>query len=316
MKKSKGQFAIGIDLGATKVSLGLVDHRGEIIFKIKKEILAIKKIKPALKAQNQLVNLMVDLICQINYIFPDCFKKSKFRGVGLASAGPLNVSEGCLINPANFAGWKKVPLVKMLKKKLSERGFRCPVAFQNDAMAAAFAEGWLGGAQGCESYAVVTVGTGIGAGVVFKGQALQSAGMGSEFGHLLVAVPHIHSKKDVRKFSVEGLASGTGLLRQARERGSKADRLENLEKKYFPLYKEMSANLAALCFNLSVGLNVDKILFSGGLMAKQNYFFKKTKSLYSSWIKEWNPSFAASIAVASAGQDAGLLGAASLVLKD
>jgi glucokinase len=309
-------YTVGLDLGGTKLAAALVDSRGKIISFKKQSILNLKSTTPH-KAQNGIVNLMVQMIAELKSENLSLFKKLK--GVGLASAGPLNVEKGILINPANFSGWKTVPIQEMLSAALKKNHLPHQVYFQNDAIAAALAEGWIGGAKGLKNFAVVTVGTGIGSGVIFNKRPLQFNGMGSEFGHIIVENSKIESASKLHFFTVEGIASGTAILRRAIHLGFKGFSIEELvsemnsgKTQYHALFDDAADALAGLCYNLSIGLNLEAILFSGGLIKIRNLYFDRMKKRYAELIKEMNPAFQCPVQIAKCLNKAGVIGAAHL----
>lgn len=313
MAKATKTFTVGLDLGGTKLAAALIDSQGQILSFQKESILSLKTDPK--KGPQKIVHVMGEMVSSFRERFPECFDKKVFRGTGLASAGPLNVEKGILINPVNFPGWKIVPIQELLQKELKRRRIQGPVFFQNDAIAAARAESWIGGAQGLSSFAVVTIGTGIGTGVIFNGQPVQTHGMGSEFGHVIALNDRIQTAKDLPLYTVEGIASGTGLLRRARtEMGFTGESVEELVEhaKYHPLFIDAGHTLAALCYNLSIGFHLEKILFSGGLIKVRHLYFEALKSRYQMLINQFNPAFRCPLVVAKAMNQAGVLGAASL----
>jgi glucokinase len=319
---TKKTFTVGLDLGGTKLAAALIDHKGQILSFQKESILELKS--DVKNGPDKIVHLMGEMVASFQERFPEAFKKGVFKGVGLASAGPLNVEKGSLIFPVNFPGWKVVPIRDLLARELKKRRISGPLVFQNDAIAAARAEGWIGWAQGLQSYAVVTIGTGIGSGVIFRGLPVQTNGMGSEFGHLIAQNNRIHDPKDLKKFTVEGIASGTGLLRRAREEMNfKGDSIEDLvtaldggETRYQVLFNDAADTLAALCYNLSIGFHVEKILFSGGLIKVRRLYFDRLKKRYNGLVTEFNPGFKCPLAVAKCLNQAGVVGAGALPYLD
>jgi len=314
------KYSVGLDLGGTKLAAALVDQKGNILSFRKESILDLKKDSSASRGQKKIVSLMVEMIQGFQDRFPKCFQKKNFVGVGLACAGPLNVEQGSLVYPVNFPGWKIVPIQKMLKTELSRRKIKTEVAFQNDAVAAAYAEGWIGGARNLETYAVITVGTGIGTGVIFRARPVQTHGMGSEFGHLIAQNKEImdpHSQ--LHEYTIEGIASGTGILRKAKLMGFRGDTIEELvqemeegQREYFVLFDEAADALAALCYNLSIGFHIEKFLFSGGLVKIRQYYFERMKKRYQLLVDRMNPEFRCPVQVAKCLNQAGVLGAARL----
>ena len=279
MKKTT--YTIGFDLGGTKLAAALLNNKGEMVDFIKVPV-DMKREGSAQKTQERVIGLMADIALDFKKRFPKETSGTHFLGIGLASAGPLNAEDGVLMHPVNYPGWKIVPIRALVEKEVIRRGFKTKVYFQHDATAAALAEGWVGGAQAMDSFAVVSIGTGIGSGVIFNGFPAQSRGMGSELGHLIVDFKKLQENPSLHHHcTVEGYASGTGLLRRAKELGFTGNSVEELieakDAKYQPLFKDMAWALAVLCYDLSIGFNLEKIFLSGGLI--------KIKSLYMSDLK-------------------------------
>lgn len=318
MKKSiKKSFTIGLDLGGTKLAAGLFNEKGELLDYVKVPV-EMKRDPSPLHTQKRVIALMVDICLDFQRRFPNCFKKSLFRGVGLASAGPMNVETGTLIFPVNFPGWKKVPIQKLLSGELKKRKFPSQVFFQNDAVSAALAEGWVGTASKDQTWAVITVGTGIGTGVILNRRPVQSQGMGSEFGHSLIDLPHWKEGKARGHLSVEGIASGTGLLRRAQEQGFTGDSVEQLilewdnDEKLKILLDDMALSLAILAYNLSIGFHPQRLLISGGLIKIKEHFLPLMKKKYSELVRDFNPYFECPIQIAKTSNKAGVIGAGYL----
>jgi glucokinase len=312
----KFSYTIGFDLGGTKLASALVRSDGLIIDFIKVPV-EMRKEKSPTVTQKRVVNMMADIAMDFKNRFPQFLKSPYFKGIGLASAGPLNVETGTLIYPTNYPGWKIVPIQKMTEKEIQARGFNAKVAFQNDAMAAAYAEGWTGKAKHLKSYALVTVGTGIGSGVIVNGQPCQTNGAGSEFGHIIVDYKgFLKDSENSHDYSVEGVASGTGLINRARKLGFKGNSVEELieenNPKYDFLFDEMAGALASLCFNLSVGFHLEGIFLSGGLIKIKDLYFKSTIQSYKKLVRQFNPLFECSIEIAKTKNQAGVVGAAYL----
>lgn len=323
MKKAtkKTQFTIGLDLGGTKLASALLDQNGTIIDYIKIPV-EMKKDKSPKKTQERVIALMNDICQDFKNRFPTECSPKHFKGIGLASAGPLNVEKGELINPVNYPGWKIVPIKKLLQDQIIKNKFKSTVYFQNDAVAAALAEGWIGGAKNLENFAVVTVGTGIGTGVIFNSRPCQFAGMGSEFGHLLVDIGNLSNQSNLKTrhyHTVEGIASGTALQRRANEIGANIKSVEELvvlykndPKKYQFLFDDMSFALASLFYNLSIGLNLESIFISGGLIKIKELYLKNSIKIYNELISDFNKSYKCKVEVAKTMNNAGVIGAGYL----
>lgn len=314
MKKTT--YTIGLDLGGTKLAAALLNNKGEMLDFIKVPV-DMKREASAVKTQERVISLMTDITMDFKNRFPKETTGPQFKGVGLASAGPLNAEEGKLTYPVNYPGWKIVPIRDLLQKDIQRRGFKTKVFFQHDATAAALAEGWVGGAKNMASYAVVSIGTGVGSGVIFKGLPVQSRGRGSEYGHTIIDYKKLQENpSSLHQCTVEGVASGTGLLRRAKEMGFTGHSVEELvnskDEKYKVLYKDMSWALACLCYNLSIGYNLERIFLSGGLIKIRNLYLADLKMHYKSMIQQMNPAFECKIEIAKTKNAAGVLGAGYL----
>jgi glucokinase len=324
-------FTIGIDLGGTKVAAALVDQNGRPLSEVRKPT-----VPPALHGldprQITLPPAPQDVRAHIRYVINSMADAAieaadgsrvlakNILGIGLASAGPMDLLKGTLENPSNFIGWKKVPLVALLEAELTKRGFNAKVSFQNDAMAAALGEGWIGRAHGCATYVMITLGTGIGTGVIFNGQPAQSHGMGSEWGHLLANCAGLTAHPETfYERSVEGLASGTGLIRRAKARGFEGDSAADLaaaarkgDRLALEIFAGASEGLATLFYSLSLGFHPEKFIVTGGLLPIRDLFLPQAIELYRIVMKKKNPLFLAPVQISKLGNRAGVIGAARL----
>ncbi len=318
------KLSIGIDLGGTKIATGLVDNKGRLLLEdrrpSKSENYAALKPKEQIK---YLIDAMTDAVFSSVESRPGRSIEAKcreIRGVGLAAAGPLNVEKGLITHPANFPGWGIVPIVRLFEEALKKKDLRLRVFFQNDAIAAALGEGWVGRAKTANTYAMITLGTGIGTGVILNGRPAQSCGMGSEWGHLVIRPDVIdHGPAALYAGTVEGMSSGTGMLRSAHQRGLKvpsmielADlgRTKNLEAA--KIFNDAARGLAILFYNLSIGFHVDKFCITGGLLPIRDLFLPTAVELYKKMLRETFPEFLAPVAISKLGAKAGVIGAARL----
>ena len=325
----KSKYTIGIDLGGTKLAAALVDPQGKILSEAGRPT-----VPPELKDQDirsgteptpaqvkkhvsYLIEAMADAV--VEAMGENC-GPSEISGVGLAAAGPMNIFKGTLDHPSNFKGWKVVPIVSLLGEALKKRGIRAPISFQNDAIAAALGEGWVGRARDCSTYAMVTVGTGIGSGVIFNGLPAQSAGMGSEWGHMLSHAPGIGTEPErYYERSVEGMASGTGIILRAKAKGFKGETASDVaaaarggDKLAQQIFEEAAEALACLFYTLSMGFHPEKFVVSGGMLALKELFLPRAIELYQDLIKRSYPDFKTPVQVAQLGTKAGVIGAARL----
>lgn len=298
---------IGIDMGGTKTAFGLIAGNGKLIKKL------VTPTFPDIASANN----PKFLVQRISKTIEELSAGKKLSGIGLASAGPMNVLSGELLNPTHFPDWKKLPIIKLLKAALAKAKIRAPLCFQNDAIAAALGEGWLGAARNLNSYVVVTVGTGIGTGVILNGQPAQSGGMGSELGLGILDWRTALNAHDPWAGTCEAFASGTGMLARARELGYSGNSLRDLvpelnqNKKYKAIFQDMAGSLAVLCHNLSLAYNPETIVFSGGIVKEKKLFWDDMILNYKKLLTH-NPMFLTKIKIARLGNEAGMFGAARL----
>ncbi|HXG41699.1 MAG TPA: ROK family protein [Dehalococcoidia bacterium] len=134
------------------------------------------------------------------------------NGVGIASPGPLDLAQGVVVNPPNLPGWGEFPLRRLMEERLG-----LPVTLENDATAAAIGEHAFGAGKGVRDMVFVTVGTGIGGGIICGGRPYRGkGGAAGELGHMVVLADGPPCGCGNRG-CVEALASGTAIARRAQE---------------------------------------------------------------------------------------------------
>lgn len=149
------EYAIGIDLGGTFIKGGVVDLDGNVVFSTSIETQSERGPEGVVERMAELSHTVAE---------GAGIEWGQVRCVGVGSPGPLSTKEGIVYFAPNLAGWENVLLVKMLKEKLD-----CCVTLENDANAAAYAESWVGAGKGASSMIMLTLGTGIGGGIVLNG---------------------------------------------------------------------------------------------------------------------------------------------------
>lgn len=198
-------YFAGVDVGGTNIKIGVVDDHGSIICDTKfptkpnqSPDLAIEQIK------NELTSLMAN--AGVNW--------SDIGAVGLGTPGPMDIKSGMILTPVNLPGWHHYPVQANLAEALDKR-----VTYANDANAAAFGEYWVGGGQAFASMILITLGTGVGGGVIVDDLSIDGEhSHGSEIGHMT-----IDTTENARicgcgiKGHLEAYASATALVERARE---------------------------------------------------------------------------------------------------
>jgi len=177
LKQGKAQmqkeYAIGIDLGGTFIKGGVIDLEGKVIHSTSIDTEADKGPDAVLSRIAELCHTVVKG-AKIGW--------NQVKCVGVGTPGPLNRAKGMVYTAPNLPGWTNVPVVKVLQGKLN-----CAVALENDANAAAFAENWVGAGKGAESMILLTLGTGIGGGVVLEGNVWHGQDdAAGELGHMSI----------------------------------------------------------------------------------------------------------------------------------
>ncbi|MCH8967040.1 MAG: ROK family protein, partial [Planctomycetes bacterium] len=169
----KPTVAIGIDLGGTNLRVAVVDKSGQIL---------ARQIEPTHAAQGP--DVVMDRMVRLgdSMLGTLSLTRSDLVGVGVGCPGPLRIRDGCIIRTANLPGWNDVPLRDRLHAQ-----FDLPVTLDNDANAAAYGEFWVGAGHGSEDLVMLTLGTGVGAGVVLGGCLLHGHfDNAAELGHMIV----------------------------------------------------------------------------------------------------------------------------------
>ena len=168
MKKEK--YAIGVDLGGTNIKLGIVSAKGKIV----------KKITVETKADEGPDSVISQIKYGINVLLHE--SKYKINGIGIGAPGIVALKKGTVENPPNFPGWKKINLGRILQKE-----FKKDVHVENDANAAAIGELIFGAGKSIDSFILITLGTGVGGGIVFNRKIFRGEhGGAGEAGHTTI----------------------------------------------------------------------------------------------------------------------------------
>lgn len=196
------KLGFGVDLGGTTVKIACFDTEGRMLHKW--EIPTVK--------DNGGTKILPDIAASIDsYIIAEEVDRADVIGIGIGVPGPVN-REG-VVNKCINLGWG----VFNIEQALSElTGF--PVKAGNDASVAALGECWKGGGKGCENMVFVTLGTGVGGGIVAGGKLLYgSHGAGGELGHVVINRQERRSCSCGKRGCLEQYGSATGIVRMAKD---------------------------------------------------------------------------------------------------
>lgn len=195
---------IGIDVGGTNVKIALVDDKGKIIYSNSVPTYAqmgyeytVNNIKQAIK----------DLMKETNT------KPSDIQGIGFDFPGQVDYKTGVVKLAPNIPGWVNVPIAKMIEDE-----FHIPTRIDNDVRCAALGELKFGAGKGCENFVCITVGTGIGSGLVINGKLVRgAANAAGEIGHIKLQMQDGPICGCGDTGCLEAFASGPSIVAMAQE---------------------------------------------------------------------------------------------------
>ena len=195
---------IGIDLGGTNTKIAVITCEGEVLRRASRPT-------PVSVPPDAILDFLCDFAKDV--VGEAQILLENISAVGVGAPGPLDWRTGLVYTLTNFAGWENVSLAEKMQTRLE--GIPCFV--ENDANAACYGEYWLGAGKGAQNMALLTLGTGVGGGIVLNGELLRGIdGTAGEIGHLIV-------ERDGRECGcgargcLEAYGSVTGMVRTARE---------------------------------------------------------------------------------------------------
>jgi glucokinase len=319
-----GSPILGVDIGGTKVAVGLVDREGKILTQGRTPMVANGTAQAGLQA----------VVVAIDSMAGAAAPYGGFHSIGICAPGPLDPKTGVVLNPPNLPSWRNFPLAD----KIAEV-YHLPVKVDNDANAAALAETRWGAARGFHYVFYATIGTGIGTGIVLDGRIYHGhTGAAGEGGH--VSIDYRGPRCKCGKLGcIEILAAGPAIGARA---GSKfkddpsqrsaildlangdvaAITSETVGKAYAAgdaLAREILQETVDLITpwlgNIVDLLDPDVLVLGGGVAAMLKPFFDDIKSRLPSWCV--NPRASEiPLLMAHYGADAGIAGGAALCSVD
>ena len=316
-----GSFALGVDIGGTKVAAGLVNPQGKILFHTRVSMPAHDTAAAGFAAVQSAIE-------SVFAAHPD--SQSSLTGIGICAPGPLDPQTGVVLNPPNVPCWRNFPLAAEV-----QRVFGLAARVDNDGNAAALAEAIWGAGVGYRNVFYATLGTGIGTGIVFDRRIYHGrTGSAAEGGHVTIDY-HGPVCGCGKRGCIEALASGTAIARRARERlvesresSSKilalaggdvnavdaeivAEALQQGDPLAAQVLQETADFLAIWAGNIIDLLEPDVFIFGGGLSHLMSGFFPRIREHLPHWCV--NQRFAEiPLVLAHYGSDAGIAGAAAL----
>ncbi len=199
---SNKPYAVGIDIGGTNTVIGIVDARGTIV------------AQDSMKTQQytEIYDYVSELVSKLNVLIDNVGGKDHIKGIGIGAPNG-NYYTGNIELAPNLP-WKGiVPLAKLITERIG-----IPVNITNDANAAAIGEMTYGAAKGMKNFIMITLGTGVGSGIVIDGNVVYgNDGFAGELGHVIMRRENGRLCGCGRKGCLETYASATGVARTARE---------------------------------------------------------------------------------------------------
>ncbi|KAK8790165.1 hypothetical protein WA538_001449 [Blastocystis sp. DL] len=316
---SKECYFVGIDLGATNAKAGVVKDDGELI---------ATSSEPLSDYSDTGVVKSLVKVCN-NALEAAGLKWSDIGEIGIGSPGTIDFDNGIVIKASNFPTWDHVPLAKMIEEQTGVHA-----VLENDANAACAAECWVGAGKGKQNMVMITLGSGIGGGIVVNGRIIHGgSGWAGEPGHSIYKVNGTQCGCG-QKGCYEKYASANGLVLVAKqylaehpnEPSSLRDVPELTAKAVMDAAKAGDAAatacvdiaaeaLGVCCVNLCRIVDPELIVFSGGLATAGDFFLKKIDHYFH--LYHWTIQEPTCVLQISEGSNlVGIVGAAAVARMD
>ena len=313
-------YAIGVDIGGTGVKTGIVDEKGKIL---KKSYIPTSK-------SHDYRTIVEDIAKQISALFTEAnLKEEDFCGIGIGCPGAVNSKKGT-VDYSNNLEWENVPLVSELNKY-----FRLPIKVSNDANVAALGETVFGAGKKYSDTVLITLGTGVGGGIVIDNQLFEgNESKGAELGHTVI-VRNGEECTCGRKGCLEAYASATALIRDTKRAmqqdkssmmwefcSNDIDKVDGRTSFECAKQGDKSAKSVVENYIESLGegivnfVNVFRpqaIILGGGVCAQGEYLTKPLEKYVEKYAYGGEHAPKVEIVIASLGNDAGIIGASALI---
>ncbi|MEI2665445.1 ROK family glucokinase [Rossellomorea sp. LJF3] len=315
------KWLVGVDLGGTTTKIAFLSKYGELLHKW--EI-------PTDKSENG-KNIIVNIAKAIDQKLEELDQsRDKLVGIGMGAPGPVDTAKGIIYEAVNLGWENNTPLKDLLEV---ETGLHAVI--DNDANCAALGEMWKGAGDGAKDIVCVTLGTGVGGGVITNGDIVHGVkGAGGEIGHITVVPEGGYQCNCGKTGCLETVASATGVVRLANEKldateqestlralrdshGSISakdifDAARNQDGLALAVIDQLAFFLGLSLANLGNGLNPEKIVIGGGVSKAGDILLQPVVKFF----KQFSfPTVRTSthLSIATLGNDAGVIGAAWLV---
>ncbi len=312
------KYYVGIDLGGTNIVAGVVDENYNIVAKASTKT---NCPRPEKEIADDMARMALQAVKNANLTI------DQIEWIGVGSPGIAN-SETGILEYSNNLGFKNTPLVKYIQEKIDK-----PVFIENDANAAAYGEYVAGAAKGAKNAVCITLGTGVGGGIIIDGKIYSGSNFaGAEIGHSVISVDGPQCSCG-RKGCFEVFSSATGLIRMSKE--AMAEHPESVMNKLAEekgkvtartSFDAMRAGDAAakavvddyikyLAAGITNTINIfqpDVLCIGGGVCNEGDTLLLPVKALVKEEVYTRNSEKNTEIVIAKLGNDAGIIGAAFL----
>lgn len=312
------KYYVGIDLGGTNIVAGVVDEEYNIIAKASTKT---NCPRPEKEIADDMARMALEAVKNAKLTIDD------IEWIGVGTPGIANSATG-IIEYSNNLGFKDTPMVKYIQETIDK-----PVFIENDANAAAYGEFVAGAAKGAKNAVCITLGTGVGGGIIIDGKIYSGSNFaGAEIGHTVIEVDGVQCSCG-RKGCFEAYSSATGLIRMTKE--SMAQNPDSIMNQVAEEKGKVTARTSFDCMRagdkyakavvdkyikyLAAGItntiNIfqpDVLCIGGGVCNEGDPLLLPVKELVKNEVYTRNSEKNTEIVIAKLGNDAGIIGAAFL----
>jgi len=322
MTERRESPVLAVDIGGTKMMTAIFSADGRMLVQDVCPTLAHEGVSGVVERLFMMMDRLLDQ--RITEI-------AQLAGVGIACAGGVDTARGLITFSPNLPGWHDVALAEMVKERYEVETF-----LVNDASAAALGEQHYGAGKGIKNLVLLTLGTGVGGGIVINGELyLGACGSAAEIGHMVIDVNGPECSCGNRG-CLESIVSGTAVARSAVTRirqGEESTLVEMVEGETGKITAEMVGEaarhgdalavdvLSRAAYYLGVGLenivnifNPEMIILGGGMAEEEELFIEPAKQVVMSGAFQISVR-AVRIVTAQLGNDAGVYGAAAYAFE-
>lgn len=311
------KYCFGVDVGGTTVKIGLFTLEGNVIDKWE---ITTRKEDGGMNILPDVAKAIVAKLAERN------ITKEEVKGIGIGVPGPIT-EDGTVLTCVNL-GWGEFNVVSEFKKLTDFENIKV----NNDANIAALGEMWQGGGKGYKNIIMVTLGTGVGGGVIYDGKILTGVrGAAGEIGHMTVDFNEPDACNCGKHGCLEQFASATGIVREAKRilaktNDSTLSSIENLTAKdvfdaakegdqiALSLVDQLGRYLGVVASHIAAVIDPEAFVIGGGVSKAGTILTDLIKKHYESNVmyalkgKEFK--------LATLGNDAGIYGSAKMVIDD